>query len=189
MRWASTTICIGAVVGLGACHTPGLGDSSAEPSATRPPFPDTWTGIWTGTCRATKPDGSENEFHMELHIARQPASNRYSWQLVYGEGEKRQIRDYELHFVDQKAGHYLIDEKNSISIDAWLVGATLHSCFAVGDALIVAEYTKAGAAILFNLDSYQMDSPEVTGGKEQIPEVSAYPLVVSQHARLSKSEK
>jgi len=149
-------------------------------------FPRSWEGIWKGSCRAEKPGGGSHVFAMELHVLPTRDPQRMTWKLVYGEGEMQQARNYELITVDKKAGHFKVDEKNSIEIDAYLVGNALYSNYSVGNSLISVTYSKKKDSIHFDLLSWKMKDPVKSGGKEGIPIVSAYPLEIVQHAVLEK---
>jgi hypothetical protein len=123
---------------------------------------------------------------MELHVAPKADPNRWTWKIVYGKGERQQVRDYELLIVNRKEGRYLVDEKNSIKIDAFLVGRALHTVYSVGGSLITMAYSKKGDDLHFELVSSKLKEPILSGGKGDVPAVSTYPVEVVQHAGLKK---
>ncbi len=171
------------------CQTPGPAKSNADvpQAANQLTFPDDWLGVWRGTCVAFAPGrGQTMTFPMDLHIAPIAGSERMTWKLVYGEGEQRDVRAYELVTVDAAKGHYQIDEKNSIVIDSYLIGDSLWSQFAVQSSLITIKYDRVGGELLFELSSTQQNEPTITGGEGGIPEVSAYPVRAIQRATLER---
>ena len=162
---------------LAACQSP---NNHEDVSA----FPASWTGIWKGTCHAIPPGVRMNSFAMELHILPAEDIQRMTWKLVYGAGDKRQERDYEIYAQDPAAGHYVVDEKNSILIDSYLVEDTLCCQYSVAGSFITVLYRKEGQRIHFELISAGLDDASTTGGVEDIPDVTVYPVQVVQYAEL-----
>jgi hypothetical protein len=163
-------------------------DAPACKAARAPEFPAAWQGVWKGTCTATRPDGKHHAFAMELHVQPTAIPDRMHWVLVYGTGDRRQIREYELVTVDPLRGHFRIDEKNSIVIDAYLVDHTLHSHYAVEQALITVRYTLRDDTLLFELESADLSAVVESGGSDDVPAVKAYPTQVAQRATLVRHE-
>jgi len=157
----------------------------AEPAADRQ-FPDSHLGIYKGTCRSVSPDGKKMEFPMRLELAADRSRLSWSFTIVYGEGERAQVRDYRLLGVDDAPGRFRIDEKNGIVLDATLVGDTLHSTFSVQGNLIHARYRFVDGAVEFALDSFAEGGE--TGGKDGAPLVKGFVLQAAQQARLMKGE-
>lgn len=149
-------------------------------------FPASWRGHWQGTCVAQRPDGWVKTFPMELHIQPLDTPDRWQWKLVYGERDEQDVRDYELVILDAAAGRFLIDEKNSIEIDAYLVGPTLYSPFSLEGSLLTASYTRDDDRLLFEIVIAQLDAGTQTGGEGEIPIVTRYPINVAQQAELTR---
>lgn len=165
-------------------------EKNGEPSKeTVVKFPESWAGEWKGTCRALSPGGRANEFAMELHIKPTGDGERFTWTIIYGEDERRQERPYELVAVDAAMGHYQVDEKNSIVLDAYLIGETLYSQFSVNEAMINTEYAVREDGLHFDLTSCDFAKPRTTGGDEGIPEVQSYRVQAAQHALLKRAGK
>lgn len=148
-------------------------------------FPGDWTGRWYGTVTSAGL-GRIDPFEMELHIEPIEGGDSYTWTIVYVLPDQRQERKYELLTVDAGAGHYRIDEKNSIIIDAYLASNALHTQFSVGSAMITIRYIREGDTIVFDLMSNRFDPAIETGGVDGIPVVSAYPLTTTQRAVLER---
>lgn len=149
-------------------------------------FPDSWHGIWRGTCKATRPDGKGYSFAMELHILPLDSEDRRTWKLIYGQGDRRQVRDYELIIRDATKGDYVIDEKNSIMIDTTLLGERFCSQYSVNDSLLTVTYTRDNDCIEFYLLSSGLDDPALSGNEGDIPEVKTYTIETAQTALLKR---
>ena len=78
------------ILSAAACRSPRAVEEGAG-------LPASWTGVWKGTRQARPPGGRMNRFAMELHILPAPDPERMTWILVYGEGERRQERNYEIY--------------------------------------------------------------------------------------------
>jgi hypothetical protein len=167
-------------------------ESAAKPdegvAPTDPEFPDAWIGSWRGTCVARYPDGRRMAFPMELHVRPLDDPQRWSWTLVYGAGAQRQERPYQLVCLDADAGHYAIDEQNSIVIDAYHIGADLVSMYQVQQSLMIVVYTRTAEGIEFALSAVGTGAPRTSGGEGEIPAVDAYPVQVMQRATLRPAD-
>jgi len=159
-----------------------------EKAATLPTLPPAWHGIWTGTCTVEGPARKHLEFPMELHVAPIEGRRAWTWRIVYGEGERRQVRPYELLPVAGGKGHFRVDEKNSIVIDSWLHGSTLYSRFEVGKVSIDARYTLRGKSLDVSLATTSAAPVATTGGKDGVPPVRAFRFVALQSGTLTKAE-
>jgi hypothetical protein len=114
---------------------------------------------------------------MELHIAPTDRADRYSWTIIYGEGEQRQERPYELIVRDAARGQYAVDEGNSIVLPLALIGDAFYSTFEIeGTTLLAVErLVNAGtpdARIEVEIVAHSGE-PTATGGQDGTPEVKA----------------
>lgn len=198
---------IPAIVGLMTAVSCGpQGDQAAPPA-----FPADWAGVWGGRVRAarpgpgTGPDAKPMEFAMELRIAPEAPEagempSRWTWTIVYGEGERRQERAYTLIVKDAAKGLYEIDEHNSIVLPATLVNGVLVSPFEVGGSLLVASYelqswdppgappaAKVEECLEFRIITVASGHAASTGGKDGAPEVRGFPVASFQQARLHRA--
>jgi hypothetical protein len=112
-----------------------------------PGLPVEWHGRWTGTLKITPVAGDAQETSMEMVIVPIKDSKNYRWQIFYRKGPTRK---YEL-IPQGKAGHFVIDEKNGLLIDAQLVGSTVDSHFQVDESLIPVWYERNGDTMRFSL--------------------------------------
>jgi hypothetical protein len=140
-------------------------------------LPPDWHGHWRGQLQLMKPQGLGQVYPMQL-IIRPLDSARYQFTIIYGEGAQAQERPYELLVIDAAKGHYRVDEKNSILIDAQLMGNRLITWFNVGTSTLAITYERVGDTIVFEVLS-TTDKPALkSGGKKQknqrIPSVNSF---------------
>ena len=152
-------------------------------------FPESWFGTWRGRCANVAPGNRTGRpFPMELQVGPTGSPNRYRWTIVYGAGKERQVRAYELIAVDRKKGAWRIDEKNSIVLDAFLVGPTLFQAFTVQKTLLQVRFTRAGDALDVEMASYDLEKDRTTGGRDcKAPPVTVHILKAVQQGRLTRT--
>lgn len=153
-------------------------------------FPEHWQGHWKGTMQLTYSNGKTSTVNNELIIkditTSQDSLPRYQWTIIYGEGEQRQERIYELLCLDKDKGQYLIDEKNSILLPAFFADQTLMSSFEVMGNYIVSTYRLEGDYLYFENISTNTKQSKVSGGQGDIPAVTSYLIANFQRAKLEK---
>jgi len=152
-------------------------------------FPHDWVGDWAGELEIYNAKGLQQKIRMALSIHPSDAPDLYSWELVYGEGEMKQVRPYALQIIDGKLGHYRVDERNTILLDAYLLGGVLVEIFSInGSMLIVTTEKIEEDALLWQIVVGELEPIATTGGREfegeDIPEVASYRAPVLQRARL-----
>jgi hypothetical protein len=147
-------------------------------------LPADWHGRWTGTLKITPVAGDPQETPMEMVIEPLKDSKNYRWRIVYGKGP---ARDYEL-IPQEKAGHFVIDEKNGLLIDAWLVGSTVYSQFQVEDSLIPVRYERTGDTLRFSLTVSSTRDPRTTKMEKGKFEAKAFRLESVHVAELKKAK-
>lgn len=116
-----------------------------------------WAGRWEGACGIAAAQGKLSSVVTSLEI-RKTADNgsRYSWIVTYGPStEAEQRRAYEIVAVDAAQGHYIIDEKNGLKIDAWLVANQIFAPFEIGGTVIAAKYIRMNGGIVMELPSFE----------------------------------
>lgn len=149
-----------------------------------------WQGHWKGTMQLTYSNGKTSTVNNELIIkditSSQDSLSRSQWTIIYGEGEQRQERAYELICLDQDKGQYLIDEKNSILLPAFFADQTLISFFEVMGNYIVSTYRREGDYLYFENISTNTKQTKVSGGQGDIPTVTSYLITNFQRAKLVK---
>lgn len=145
-------------------------------------LPAEWHGRWTGSLKITSAAGEAKETQMEMVIEPLKDSKNYRWKIVYGKGP---ARDYEL-VPQERAGHFVIDEKNGLLIDAWLVGSTVYSQFQVADSLIPVRYELSGDTLRFSLTVSSTKEPRTTKLTRGKFEAKAFKLQAVHVAELKR---
>lgn len=166
-----------------------LSGNGMESNATKS-FPRDWLGYWEGELNIYNHTGKTMTISMALDNAITDNDSIWTWAIIYGEDTIADRRDYELNVVDISKGHYLIDEKNSILLDAYLLGNSLISTFNVAGNTLVSCYELDGDEMLFSINMYKDEPIRSTGDtiyhEEEIPLVLSYQNAVLQRARLKK---
>lgn len=143
-------------------------------------LPKSFLGNWRGTLTIAPPlKGHPATLPMELRV--QPvATGRWSWTLVYD----GQPRAYEMAATDRPDA-FLLDEKNGITMDAFLTGDDRIECvFDVDGQLLISRYQRVGATLRYEIRSWKRgDVTRPDGGTNQ---VTAFRLVNTQSATLKR---
>jgi len=159
-----------------------------QPVSIKDSFPETWAGIYQGSLAIYTAMGLQQSVPMELEIAPIEKTDRWTWAITYGQDSLASRRSYELVIIDPTKGHYQIDEKNSIVLDAYLRGEIFVSRFSVMGNLLDCTYEKSGDEIIFTIVMGKETALLETGGgvitEDTIPVVNAYPVGVVQRGRL-----
>ena len=152
-------------------------------------FPVSWQGDWSGeltVCQAAK---VVQTVPMALEVSRID-SVRYTFAIVYGTDKEKGLRPYELVIKNAATGEYVIDEKNSIRLEAYLFGEKLFCWFSVQGNQLLSSYEKIGETIVFEVVSGKNQAVSTTGGRKsadgEIPPVQAFPVSVMQRAVLRR---
>lgn len=152
-------------------------------------FPKSWEGNYKGELQIFGVDSVKMKLLMKLDIL-QKSDSVYQFKISYDFKGKEDIRDYELKIVDAKSGKYVIDEKNTIVIDAYYKMGILTSFFEVMDSYIISTYTKMNDDLIFEIISADGKNPTSSGNakfeSEDIPEVKSYLVNGRQKAVLIK---
>jgi len=150
--------------------------------------PEDWIGHWTGTCRLAPPHEGLESFPASLTVAPGSTAGALRWRLSYETGQ-RDVRDYELVPVDAAKGHYAIDEKNGLLLDAVLSDGVLYAPFAIADRMIVATYfVGPDGAMIANMPAFAREPARttcLTGAPETC--AASFMLVQTQHCRLTRA--
>jgi hypothetical protein len=123
---------------------------------------------------------------MQLIIRPADTAGQYTWQLIYGErGEDN--RPYLLKPVDSAKGHWVVDERNGILLDEYLVGNKLHCVFTVQNTTICNSYWLEGEKMMVEFYSINARPVRTSGnGTEESPKVDSYAVKGFQKAVLKR---
>lgn len=155
------------------------------------PFPWGWVGIWQGDLHIHNQQPVPMVIPMELHILPLDTSGHFSWTIIYGEDREAGLRNYVLKTVDATRGHYVIDERNSIVLEAFLLNETLYSRFSVMENLLSSTVHKQGDHLFYEIVAGPANPVSTTGDTispagDTIPPVQAYSIRVQQRALLQR---
>lgn len=152
-------------------------------------FPTSWQGDWAGELQIFNTKGLQQSLPMQLLIQPIEDSADYTFTIIYGVDIEKGTRSYVLKTIDAEKGHYLIDEQNSIEIDAYLLGGKLVQRFEVMGNLLETFIEKRGDSLIWEIFSGKMNG-EVTGDTimngDTIPPVQAFPMSVFQKCILTR---
>ena len=161
----------------------------SQPIAETITFPGSWKGVYRGDLEIYGAAGLLQSVIMELEIVPLKNTDQWIWAITYGPDSVAGRRSYELVIVDSAVGHYQIDEKNSIVLDAFLRGDIFTSRFSVMGNLLDCTYEKSGDEIIFTIIAGKETTVETGGGViagDTIPVVQGYPVGVVQRGRLRR---
>lgn len=149
-------------------------------------FPEAYFGSYKGDL-LIKGAQIERTISMEFHMKATDSIGKYQYQLVYIVDGKRQERNYNLITKDALKGEYTIDENNGIILSARQFDNRLYSFFEVQGSLIFTLEEFYDNYMIFEvIASNKKEKVESVGAEEDNPEVFAYPVTVSQRAKLIK---
>jgi hypothetical protein len=153
-------------------------------------FPDDWIGKWAGNLNIYQGQKIAQTLPMQLIIEPLDSVDHYSWSIIYGEDTIAGLRPYTLKTIDKAKGHYIIDEHNSILLDAYVHAQSLFSHFDVMGSYLTSIYSRKENDLIFEIIVNKSNPSRTTGGTnsngEEIPIVNAYPIVGYQRAILKK---
>lgn len=151
-------------------------------------FPYGWVGIWKGELQIFRPEGLQQSLPMQLHILPTDSTGQYSWMIIYGPDTPDNRRNYLLNTIDRAKGHFQIDERNSIVLDAYFFNNTLFSRFSVMGSLLLSSYEMRNGQLVFEIIAGSSTPVNRTGDtivdEEEIPAVEAFPVGVMQRGVL-----
>lgn len=153
-------------------------------------FPSDWMGYWEGTLYIYNANGDIKKVPMIAEHALTDTTGVYTWALIYGEDISKGRRDYILKTKDAMKGHYVVDERNNILLDTYLIGNQMISIFDVEGTMITSIYAPEDDKMTFTIIAGKSDSPQQSGGGsyngEDIPLVHSYPVTAYQKGILTK---
>lgn len=161
-----------------------------SPSRDNFDFPKDWMGNWKGEIQIYDHSGLKQSLHMGLNIHPTDTANVYTWIIQYGEDTINGKRDYLLRTINDTLGHYQIDERNSILIDAYHIDDRLLSEFEVLGNEIHSSYRLEEDKMIFEITVSQKSNVKSSGDSvvkgDSIPEVLSFPITGLQKAVLEK---
>jgi hypothetical protein len=127
---------------------------------------------------------------MSLDLQVTDKTGVFDWIITYGQDSTLQRRVYQLQEIDATYGHYLIDEKNGILLDAYFIHEELISIFEVMGNTLLTSYQFHKDEIIFSVKVYSSKEVRISGDTliegQEIPTVLSFKPTVNQIARLQK---
>jgi hypothetical protein len=155
-------------------------------------FPFSWFGTWEGTLDIYNAKGLSQSLPMSLELGATDTVGYYKWHIIYGADRAKGLRPYYLKTIDASKGHYLNDEKNSIKMEAYLLGGKLFSTFSVEGNLLTSMQEKVGDTMLWEIVFGKEKEVSITGNQvvkgDTISAVKTMPVIISQRAVLKKKK-
>jgi hypothetical protein len=160
-------------------------------SANAQRFPADFVGNWKGEISWYQQGKTEpKKFAMQLHIQPTDTAGQYTWQIIYGEGEKVDDRPYVMKAVDSATGHWIVDERNGIILDQYWIGKKLAGVFSVEGATIFNTYWLEKGKLQVEFISMPTTPLARTGnGTEDSPYVDSYNVKSFQRGTLTKVQR
>ena len=150
-------------------------------------FPKSWEGNWKGELSWFKTGSTvPQKVSMELSIHPADSAGCWTWQLIYG-SESQDNRPYLLIPKDSTGVHWVIDEKNGIILDQYLVDAHFAGSFTVMNSTIYNNYFLENGKLMVEFYSYTAKPISSTGhDTAESPKVDSYRLGSYQKAILER---
>lgn len=154
-------------------------------------FPGDWEGKWTGSLDIYRYSSLVDTIPMGLNIQKLD-SGRWTFYISYGSGDKEQERLYELVVVDPLNGHYRIDEKNGIYLDAFYHDNCLYERFSVAGNMLTNSICKNEEQLYYEItfgaiDAITSSGDTILNATDTIPEVKSYGVPSVQKAVLKRN--
>lgn len=149
-------------------------------------FPADFFGMYTGTLQISSEKGGQN-IPMEFHLLATDSVGKYTYTLVYGEGETKQVRAYKLLEKEKEKGHYSVDENNGIILDTKVLYNRMYTLFEVNNTLLTTFITLEADHMIFEIIATSKSNKRVTYAEnEDKTKVISYPITTIQRAVLKK---
>jgi hypothetical protein len=146
-------------------------------------LPLAWTGTWSGPCLSDNTMGLAPEHGMTLTIKPIAETPHFDFHIQYT-GEP--VRRYELQLVNEKEGHYIVDEKNGIILDDFYKQGSLNSMFLINGRIFQSQWTLNGGVMNVRQTAYDGVNSRNSGGANSIPAVLSFNILISEKCELKK---
>lgn len=149
-------------------------------------FPEDWLGRWYGELNIYQGQKINQTLPMQIIVSPSDSTDQYTWSLIYGADSIAGLRAYTIKPINKSIGHYVIDEHNSILIDAYIQSDALISSFDVMGANLTAIYRRQDDELIFEIIVHRSKPIRTTGNTDEIPKVDAFPVTSYQKAILKR---
>ncbi|MFC4262781.1 hypothetical protein ACFOWM_07835 [Ferruginibacter yonginensis] len=149
-------------------------------------FPQSFVGKWKGSLQWLVAGKPTQTFTMQLHIKPTDTAGVYTWQIIYGDDAKDN-RPYLLKPIDTAKGHWVVDEKDGIVLDGYVLGNTYTGAFTVQNNTIVDTYRVENDTMFVSFLSINLNAKNTSGkGTDEVPTVTSYKIGSYQQGILQK---
>lgn len=138
-----------------------------------------WKGLYEGTMQIYSGGKLQTELPVDLLITEIPNSSRLTWKMTYYEPTGILVKDYQMIPPPDNSNHCILDELDGITLDCYIYGNSISSCFETEGLTICDTYIKQGNFIYM----------ELFGGiypKEGSPEIKSLEVKFLQTVNLKK---
>lgn len=144
-----------------------------------------WEGHWRGTLAIYNEKGLVQETTMGLNILKD--GKEWKWQIIYGEGDSQDFRDYSLRPTSNPS-QFELDEHNGIVLRLSYLHHSFHSIFEMNNTTLVVSYSLENDEMVFRTQFSPAEEVITSGGNnENTPIVKARKTTTFQIAHLTKS--
>jgi hypothetical protein len=151
-------------------------------------LPAAWDGVWKGMTVIDSGTPKPQQVPMELHVAAVADSSVKTWKILYGAGDGQSTRNYEIAPVPNEPGRFLVDEKNGLLLDNYLLGNVLLSQFTVSGNFVSTRFELRGDIIEVEMTIYDAKTPRQSKLTGAAIEVNSYRWKSTQHGTLTRSK-
>lgn len=159
----------------------------ATPSDNKNVFPNSFIGNWKGKLQWIVAGKPVQSFTMQLSIQPTDTADQFTWQIIYGDSGKDN-RPYILKPIDTAKGHWIVDEKDGIVLDSYVLGNCIQGAFTVLGNTIVDNYCIENGKMKVEFFSIKLGDKKQSGkGSDETPFVDSYRISSYQTGELTKS--
>ncbi|MBL4662832.1 MAG: hypothetical protein JKY22_04595 [Flavobacteriaceae bacterium] len=149
-------------------------------------FPNDYFGIYTGTLKISNKKGTQT-YPMEFHFQPTDSVGKYEYKLIYGIGDNKQERPYNLIAEDAASGLYIVDENNGIILHDKVIDNRMYTLFEVGNNLLTTFITFEKDHMIFEIAVTDKTEKQISyADDEEKTKVISYPISTVQRAVLQK---
>lgn len=124
------------------------------------PSLQSWFGTYEGTMQVYGKGKLQMELPVDLVITEISGGNRLTWKMTYYEPFGILVKDYQMVIPNDQSNKYVLDEMDGTTLDCYVYGNSLSSCFMIEGLTICDTYTKLEDSIYIELfgGEYQDES-------------------------------
>jgi len=140
-----------------------------------------WIGNYEGTMQVYGRGKLQMELPVDLVIAEIPKGNRLIWKMIYYEPFGILVKDYQMVMPIDQSNKHVLDEMDGTTLECYLYGNSISSCFTVEGLTICSTYIKSDDSIYV----------ELFGGKyrdESTSEIHSLDMQFLQTGKLKKTK-